>query len=137
MPEPEVELKRMESVSICEHRGQHRLGRSRVGAEEHVNAYVILLRRMGRQTTPTEPVQLEPFLTDSAAKSSGIQILDIITCAGIFDAALVCRAPDNPTVARLLDALEGWHTDALLTTSHVRCESASADATGSTWSGLQ
>jgi uncharacterized protein with GYD domain len=105
--------------------------------EEHVNVYVILLRRMDRQTTPTEPVQLEPILTDSAAKSSGIQILDIITCAGIFDAVLVCRAPDNPTVARLLDALEGWHTDALLATSHGRCESASDGAAGSTWSGLQ
>jgi uncharacterized protein with GYD domain len=104
--------------------------------EEHVNAYVILLRRMGRQTTPAGPVQLETILTNSAAKSSDIQILDIITCAGIFDAVLVCRAPDNPTVARLLDALEGWHTDALLATSHVRCESAS-DTAGSTWSGLQ
>jgi uncharacterized protein with GYD domain len=102
-----------------------------------VNVYVILLRRMGRQTTPTEPVRLEPNLVSSAAQSNGVQVLDIITCAGIFDAVLVCRAPDNPTVARLLDALEGWHTDALLATLHVRCESASDAATGSTWSGLQ
>jgi uncharacterized protein with GYD domain len=102
-----------------------------------VNVYVILLRRMGRQTTPREPVRLEPNLVSSAAQSNGVQVLDIITCAGIFDAVLVCRAPDNPTVARLLDALEGWHTDALLATSHVRCESASDAATGSTWSGLQ
>ena len=91
--------------------------------EALVNVYVVLLRRMERRSKPAEHVQLEPAVVGSIAPSSGVQLLDIIACAGIFDAALVCRAPDNRTVARLLDALDGWHTDALLATAHIRYES--------------
>jgi len=92
---------------------------------------------MEGRTIPMEPVQLEPVVVGSIAQSSGVQLLDIITCAGIFDAALVCRAPDNRTVARLLDALDGWHTDALLATAHIRYESMPDILLGSTWRELQ
>jgi uncharacterized protein with GYD domain len=99
-----------------------------------VNVYVVLLRRMEGRTKPMEPVQLEPAVVGSIAQSSGVQLLDIIACAGIFDAALVCRAPDNRTVARLLDGLDGWHTDALLATAHIRYESLFDGPARSSWS---
>ena len=89
---------------------------------------------MEGRTKPVEHTQLEPAVVGSIAQSSGVQILDIITCAGIFDAALICRAPDNRTVARLLDALDGWHTDALLATAHIRYESFFDGPARSTWS---
>jgi hypothetical protein len=59
---------------------------------------------------------------DEIAKTSDVQLLDVLAAAGAFDAVLVCRAQDNPTVARLLNRLDGWHTDALLAESHVRWE---------------
>ena len=102
-----------------------------------MNVYVVLLRRMEGRTKPLEYVQLEPAVVGSIAQSNGVQLLDIIACAGIFDAVLVCRAPDNPTVARLLDALDGWHTDALLATAHIRYESLPDGFLGSTPRGLQ
>jgi len=77
---------------------------------------------MEGRTKPVEKFQLEPAVVGGIAQSSGVQLLDIIACAEIFDAVLLCRAPDNRTVARLLDALEGWHTDALLATAHIRYE---------------
>ena len=99
-----------------------------------MNVYVVLLRRMEGRAKPAEHIQLEPAMVGSIAQSSGVQLLDIITCVGIFDAALVCRAPDNQTVARLLDALDGWHTDALLATAHIRYESLFDGPARSTWS---
>ena len=89
-----------------------------------MNVYVVLLRRMGGPRR-IEHLPLEPAVVSGVAESRGVQLLDIIACAGIFDAVLLCRAPDNRTVAQLLDALEGWHTDALLATAHARYESAS------------
>ena len=32
--------------------------------------------------------------------------------AGIFDVVLICRAANNLAIARFLDALDGWHTEA-------------------------
>jgi hypothetical protein len=56
-----------------------------------------------------------------------VQLLDIVVCAGVIDSALLCRASDNSTIARLLDSFEGWHTDTLLASSHMRYESALGD----------
>jgi uncharacterized protein with GYD domain len=88
-----------------------------------VNVYAILLSPMKRGTKRSECVPLEPDALQKIAQSSGVQLLDILVCKGMFEAALICRAPDSPTLARLLDALEGWHTDVLMATSHVRHES--------------
>ena len=88
-----------------------------------MNVYVILLRRTERHAKRTESVSLEPAAVASLAESKHVQLLDIIACNGIFEAVLVCRAPDNETLARLLNALEGWHTDALLASSYTRYES--------------
>lgn len=85
-----------------------------------MNVYVVLLRRTEGHAKWAQHTSLEPAVMRSIAKSSDVQLFDIIACAGIFDAVLLCRAPDSPTVARLLNALDGWHTDALLATSHVR-----------------
>jgi hypothetical protein len=81
---------------------------------------------------PTDRVQLEPNIVTRLAESTYVQLLDIVVCKGIFDAILLCRAPDNPTIASLLDSLEGWHTDAMLATSHVRYETAFDSGPGST-----
>jgi uncharacterized protein with GYD domain len=104
---------------------------NRVAAEEHVNVYVVLLRRMEGNTRRTRRVSLEPAVVGDVAKSSGVELLDIVGCAGIFEAVLLCRAPDNRTVARLLDAFEGWYTDTLLATSHVRFVGSSTTASTS------
>jgi hypothetical protein len=90
-----------------------------------VNVYLILLRRMKRSEKRTEALSLEPAIIASLAESNKVQLLDIIACGGIFDAAMLCRASDNSTIARLLDSLEGWHTEALLADSHTRYSSAS------------
>jgi hypothetical protein len=88
-----------------------------------MNVYLVLLRRMERSEKRREPVSLEPTFIASLAESKNVQLLDLIVCTGIVDAALLCRASDNSTIARLLDSLEGWHTDTLLASSHMRHES--------------
>ena len=87
-----------------------------------MNVYLILLRRMDRIEKCRDPVSLEPTAIASLAELKSVQLLDIIVCTGIVDAALLCRAADNSTIARLLESLEGWHTDTLLASSHVRYE---------------
>ena len=87
-----------------------------------MNVYFVLLRRMVRIEKCRDPVSLEPTAIASLAELKSVQLLDIIVCTGIVDAALLCRAADNSTIARLLESLEGWHTDTLLASSHVRYE---------------
>jgi hypothetical protein len=89
-----------------------------------VNVYLVLLRRMERSEKHREPASLEPTIVASLAESKSVQLLDFIVCTGIVDAALLCRASDNSSIARLLDSFEGWHTDSLLASSHMRYESA-------------
>jgi hypothetical protein len=89
-----------------------------------VNVYLVLLRRMERSEKRREPASLEPTIVASLAESKSVQLLDFIVCTGIVDAALLCRASDNSSIARLLDSFEGWHTDSLLASSHMRYESA-------------
>lgn len=96
-----------------------------------MNVYAILLRPMKRGTQRSERVPLEPDAFRKIAQSSGVQLLDILVCQGMFEAALICRAHDSPALARLLDALEGWHTEALLAASHVRYESRPETHAGS------
>jgi uncharacterized protein with GYD domain len=83
-----------------------------------MNTYVVLLRKMESRTgkaMETTPLHQVPEIAD-------VQILDVFAVAGIFDAVLICRAPTNKALARLLNALTGWHTDALLSTRHMRFE---------------
>jgi hypothetical protein len=82
-----------------------------------MNTYVVLLREMGSRTRNSRE---EATSLPQIPQIADVQILDIFTVAGIFDAALICRAPTNASLARLLNELEGWHTDALLATSHLR-----------------
>jgi hypothetical protein len=89
-----------------------------------VNVYLVLLRRMERSEKRRKPASLEPTIVASLAESKSVQLLDFIVCTGIVDAALLCRASDNSSIARLLDSFEGWHTDSLLASSHMRYESA-------------
>jgi uncharacterized protein with GYD domain len=97
--------------------------KTKIAAEECMNVYAILSRPVKRGTKRSERVPLEPDALREIAQSSGVQLLDILACKGTFESVLICRAPDSPTLACLLDALEGWHTEALLVTSHVRYES--------------
>lgn len=87
-----------------------------------MTSYVILLRPlMSRRGRNIERVSLQPDALRDLARSVGIQVLDVIVCRGIYDAVLVCHATESATVLRLLEALEGWQTEALLATSHSRC----------------
>jgi uncharacterized protein with GYD domain len=93
-----------------------------------MNTYVVLLRKMESRTgkaMETTPLHQVPEIAD-------VQILDVFAVAGIFDAVLICRAPTNTALARFLDALVGWHTDALLATEHIRFETISASSSAVT-----
>jgi hypothetical protein len=87
-----------------------------------MNTYIVLLRKMEGRTG--EAVEATPL--HQMPEIEGIQILDVFAVAGIFEVVLTCRAPTNRTVAKLLNALAGWHTDALLATEHIRFETISA-----------
>jgi hypothetical protein len=87
-----------------------------------MNTYVILLRRMegtSRAVSLARPVIRE------IAESNGILLLDVCMLTGIFDAAVTCRAPSTDAIRLLLDDLDGWHTETLLVTSHIRFQQAS------------
>ena len=82
-----------------------------------MKTYVILLRRMegtGR------PVSLAREVICEIAESDGILLLDVCTLAGVFDAVVTCRASSTDAIRLLLDDLDGWHTETLLATSHIR-----------------
>lgn len=83
-----------------------------------MNTYVVLLHKM--QSRTGKAVETTPL--HQIPQKSDVQILDVFAVAGIFDAVMICRAPTNGSVAKLLNALVGWHTDALLATEHVRLE---------------
>ena len=85
-----------------------------------INVYLILLRQSERSAKRTNSASLKPDIIASLAESKGVQVLDFITCMGTVEAAFLCRASDNSNIARLLDSLDGWYTEALLATSHVR-----------------
>jgi hypothetical protein len=85
-----------------------------------VREYIILLRRMNRYPAIADERMLEPQAIIDVANSAGIQVLDIFHSGGIFDAVLVLRARCNSDIFRLLNALKGWHTEALLATLHAR-----------------
>jgi hypothetical protein len=85
-----------------------------------VNIYIVLLRRMERQFSRNGVASLEPVDIRSVADSVSVQLVDVFTTTGVFDAILVRRAEDNHILSYLLDRLEGWYTEALLATSHIR-----------------
>lgn len=78
---------------------------------------VILLRRM---EGTTRPVSLARPVISESAESKGILLLDVLTLGGIFDAAVTCRASSHDVIRRLLDGLDGWQTETLLATGHIR-----------------
>jgi hypothetical protein len=45
----------------------------------------------------------------------------------VFDAVLVCRAVKNSAIARFLDVLDGWHTEAVIATRDVPFEAVGAE----------
>jgi hypothetical protein len=81
---------------------------------------------MERRAEPTKSPRAEADVLLHRAEAAAVQVLDIFTAAGKFDAAIVCRATSNAVLAGFLNELDGWHTDALLATSHVRWETDSA-----------
>jgi uncharacterized protein with GYD domain len=87
-----------------------------------VREYIILLRRINRSSDLSDERTLEPQAIRYLAKTTGIQVLDVFLSGGLFDAVLILRARSNSDIARLLDDLKGWHTEALLATSHARYE---------------
>ena len=89
-----------------------------------MNTYVILLRQMEGILTPAS---LRRSSIAGLAESSGILLLDVLAVAGIFDAALLCRAPNSDAVRVLLDARYGWRMKALLATGPVRFQEGCAE----------
>lgn len=88
-----------------------------------MTGYVILLRPLkSRRGRDIQRVSLEPNALRDLAHSVGVQVSDVLNCRGLCDAILVCRATETGAVSRLLDALQGWQTEALLVTSHTTYE---------------
>ncbi len=83
-----------------------------------MNTYVVLLREMENEPRGTIfPLTQVPLSNLSALH--GVELSELLLTLGIFHATLVCRAPSNQALIRMLDDLEGWHADALLATRHV------------------
>ncbi|HEV2304192.1 MAG TPA: hypothetical protein VGR93_01615 [Candidatus Acidoferrales bacterium] len=91
-------------------------------AKKAMNTYAVMLRPMIKRGKRAEYVSLEANALRHLAASIDIELLDVLTCRGIFDAVLLCRARDNRALSHLLDALQGWQTEALMGTSHTRYE---------------
>lgn len=86
-----------------------------------MTGYVILLRPLkSRRGRDIRRVSLEPDALRDLGRSVGVQLSDVLTCRGICDAILLCRASETSAVSDLLDALQGWQTEVLLATSHAR-----------------
>ena len=84
-----------------------------------MNTYLVLLRRMSQRSTRTDRTRLDAGVISAIARNAEVQLLNVLVTAGVFDGAIICRALSNQAIARFLDGLEGWHTDALLATRHV------------------
>lgn len=85
-----------------------------------MQSYAILLRPLPPHRKQIPQVRLEPDALRELGRSMGVEILDVLACRGICDAVLLCRAPDQRAVSRVLEALEGWQSEVLLATSHAR-----------------
>ena len=48
------------------------------------------------------------------AQDCGVELRTVLVTLGSFDGAIICRAAGNQEVARLLNLLDGWDTDALI-----------------------
>lgn len=87
---------------------------------DSMKTYVILLRPMPAYRKRLQPVPLQAGALHNLARSVGVNLSDVVTCQGICDAILLCRAPEIRAVSQLLEALQGWQTEVLLATSHTR-----------------
>ena len=87
-----------------------------------MNIYVVLLRRMDGSPDHSYRTPLDPGNIGRVAGDAEVQLLSVSATEGIFDAVVICRAPNNQAVARLLNALDGWRTDALIAKSHIHFE---------------
>jgi hypothetical protein len=83
-----------------------------------LSTYVVLLREMETEARDTI-FPLEQVPLSNLATLHGVEISELLVTLGIVHAILVCRAPSNQALIRMLDDLEGWHADALLATRHV------------------
>jgi len=87
-----------------------------------MNTYVVLLRRMAYRTDHVEDTPLDARVIGEIAMGADVHLEKFLVTAGVFDAVIVCRAANNRAMGRLLDALHGWHTEALIATHDVRFE---------------
>lgn len=90
-----------------------------------MNTYVVLLRRMLDRPDDAKFTPLDRGVIACIAKEADVQLLNLFATVGTFDGAILCRAPNNQAIARLLDGLDGWYTDALIATSHIRFQAFS------------
>lgn len=87
---------------------------------DSMKTYAILLRPMPAYRKRLQPVPLQADALHSLARSVGVHLLDVVTCQGICNAILLCRALETQAVSQLLEALQGWQTETLLAISHAR-----------------
>lgn len=83
---------------------------------------------MTYRTAYVEDTPLDARVIAGIATESDVNVENLLVTAGIFDAVILCRAANNRAIGRFLDALEGWHTEALIATRDVRFKAVTRTA---------
>jgi len=88
-------------------------GELRCSKNTLVKTYLILLqRREVSRAMRRVPIDTAEFA--DIAQDCGVELRTVLVTLGSFDGAIICRAAGNQEVARLLNLLDGWDTDALI-----------------------
>jgi len=77
---------------------------------------------MAYRTDYVQDTPLDSRVIGEIAMGADVHLEKFLVTAGVFDAVIVCRAAHNRAMGRLLDALHGWHAEALIATHDVRFE---------------
>jgi hypothetical protein len=85
---------------------------------------------MAYRTGLVEETPLDARIIAGIANDADVQIDNFLITTGIFDATLICRARTNQAMGRFLDALSGWHTEAMIATRDIRFETVSSASKG-------
>jgi hypothetical protein len=85
---------------------------------DSMKTYLILLRRVPVPRAETV-FQLDAVSLASITRITTVRIVKVYEFPyGVFDAAVVCRASDNLTIARMLNLFYGWSSTSLLVGRH-------------------
>jgi hypothetical protein len=82
-----------------------------------MNLYLVLLRP--HQGTVRTRFSLDRHGFAHLLRRTGVRVFDLYNVAANFQAMLVCQAPGNDAMRKLLEELVGWETTSVLVGDHV------------------